>query len=302
VQASQGDRAAAVDSYTKACDLFPAYGAAHFALAQELRHAGQAADAQRHVEAYAANATASPPLEDPLFQRISELNHGAQAHMQRSAELERAGRLDDAVREQEAALAADPLNVQVRVNLISLYGRTGNPAKAQEQFESAIRLNPGRSDAWYNYGVLLLHERASFAEAERAFRRAVEINPDHAESHDHLGMLYEQQGRLDDAAVEFRHAVAAKPDYPAARFHLGRILVNQQKYDEAIRQFLRALDPETEQTPACLYALGATYARSGDRPRAVEYLRKARAAAVTHSQQQLLAGIDRDLKTLEDER
>src|SRR5947207_1697415 len=36
-QAAKGDHAAAIESYGKACELFPAYGVAHFALAAELR-------------------------------------------------------------------------------------------------------------------------------------------------------------------------------------------------------------------------------------------------------------------------
>ena len=298
VQAALGDRAAAVQSYEKACDLFPEYGASHFALARELRRLGRLEEAQRHLQAYSGHATAEPALEDPLLQRVSELNRGAQAHMERGAELEKAGGLEDSIREQEAALAADPVNVQAHVNLIGLYGRTGNPEKAKEHFEAAVRLSPGRSDAWYNYGVLLLRVRNDRDGAESAFRRALEINPDNAEARDNLGVIYERLGRLDDAAREFRQAVASRPDYPLARFHLGRVLANQLKYDEAVQQFLRALQPESDRTPAYLYALAATLARAGRREQALDYFEQARGAARAHGQSQLLANIERDMKTL----
>src|SRR5215472_7736156 len=72
-QAEKGDHAAAVESYGKACELFPAYGAAHFALAAELRRLGHKTEAERHIAAYAKNATSEPPLNDPLFQQIHEL-------------------------------------------------------------------------------------------------------------------------------------------------------------------------------------------------------------------------------------
>ncbi|HKW97440.1 MAG TPA: tetratricopeptide repeat protein [Bryobacteraceae bacterium] len=296
-QQASGDHVGAAESYAKACELFPQYGAAHFALAQELRRAGKSAQAQEHLALYQKYVTAEPPLDDPLFERIHELNHGVQAHIQRGAELEKAGRFEDAVREHEAALAVDPNNVQVRVNLISLYARTGDKARAKEQFETAIRLNPGRSDAWYNYGVLLYGER-QVAEAAEAFRHAIAINPNYAEAHNNLGAIEEQQGKLDDAEREFREAIAAQPDYPLARFHLGRILVNRQSYQEAIREFQRALTPEDEKTPTYIYALAATYARAGDRVNALEYFGKARDAAAARGQSQLLTSIERDLKTL----
>jgi len=301
VQMAKGDHARAAESYAKACDLFPEYGAAHFALAGELRRLGRRAEAESHAAYYTKNMTTAPPLNDVLLQRVRALNHSVAVHIQRGAELEKAGKVEEAIREHEAALATDPGNVQAHVNLITLYGRTGEPAKAKQQFEAASKLNPGRSDAWYNYGVLLFGQR-DYAGAEHAFRRAVTINPYYAEAHNNLGAIYEQQGRIDDAAGEFREAVANRPDYPLARFHLGRILVNQQKYDEAIQQFLRALEPETEQTSVYLYSVGATYARAGDRQHALQYFQKAHDAAAAHGQSQLVTTIDRDLKMLESER
>ncbi len=297
VQAARGDHAGAARSYAKACELFPPYGVAHFALAAELRRLGKPAEAAQHIQAYSKSVTAEPPLEDPLFRRIHELNHSVQAHIQRGTELEKAGRLDEAIREHEAALAVDPANVQVHVNLISLYGRTGDPIKAKLHFEAATKLDAGRSDAWYDYGVLEFHEQ-NLAEAQQAFQRALQINPSYAEAHTNLGVIHEQQGRLDRAADEFRAAIAAQPNYPLARFHLGRILVNQEKYDDAIQQLQRALTPEDDQTPAYLYALGAAYARAGDRDHARLYIQKARDAAAARGQSKLLTSIDRDLKAL----
>jgi len=75
--------------------------------------------------------------------------------------------------------------------------------------------------------------------------------------------------------------------------------VNQQKYDEAIQQLQRSLTPEDEQTTAYLYALGAAYARAGDREHARAYIQKAHDAAVARGQSKLLASIDRDLKALD---
>jgi Tfp pilus assembly protein PilF len=214
--------------------------------------------------------------------------------MQRAAELEKAGKFDDAIKEEITALEADGSNVQAHVNLISLYGRTGNAMEAKRHFEDAIRLDPGRADAWYNVGVLLLHE-LNIPESERAFRRALEINPDYAEARYNLGVIYEQQARLEDAVREFQEAVKIRPDYPEARFHLGRIFVNEQKYDAAIYQLAHSLEPESSSTPTYLYALAATYARAGRRPEALQYFQRARDAARALGQEQLLASIERDL-------
>lgn len=301
VKTAKGDHAGAAASYTRACALFPTYSAAHLALAGELRRLGRQSEAESNAADYSRNPAAEPPLDDPLFQRVRQLNHGVSLRIQHAAQLEKAGKLEEAIREHESALAIDPTNVQVHVNLISLYGRRGDPEKARQHFETATSLSPDRSDAWYNYGVLLFGQ-SRYPEAEAAFRRALTINPNYAEAHNNLGAIYEQQGRLDVATGEFRAAITARPDYPLARFHLGRIFVNQQKYEEAIQQLLRALQPEDDQTPLYLYALGAAYARAGDRGHALQYYQRAHDAASTHGQAQLLQTIDRDHKMLESER
>ena len=51
-----------------------------------------------------------------------------------------------------------------------------------------------------------------YEEAEKAFRKALEINPSHAEAHNNLGALLEQRGGLADAEVEFQKAVEQNRD------------------------------------------------------------------------------------------
>jgi tetratricopeptide (TPR) repeat protein len=301
VQAAQGDHQGAIESYGKASTLFPRYGAAHFALAAELRRAGKYAEAEQHIANYSANVTAEPPLADPPFERIHELNRSSIAHLERGAELEKAGEYGQAIREHETALESDPENVQAHVNLIALYGRAGDAAKARLHFEAATRLNPGRSDAWFNYGVLLFRNN-DLGGAEAAYRRALDINPSYAEASYNLGIIDEQRGSLKSAAECFRAAISDRPDYSLARFHLARILANEGEYREAISHFLRCLEAESDETPAYLYALGATYARAGDRAHALDYLRKALAAAEAHRQARLQASIERDLKILQAEQ
>jgi tetratricopeptide (TPR) repeat protein len=188
--------------------------------------------------------------------------------------------------------------VQAHINLISLYGRTGRIEQAQEHYQTAIKLNPNMAQAYYDYGVLLFGQ-GKRQEAEQAFRHALEINPYYADAHNNLGGLLEMQRRLDSALQEFEKAIAERPNYRLAHFHLGRVLVNQGKYDEAIQHFLKTLAPEDESTPTYLYALGATYARAGDRASALLYIRKAREKAAARGQTRLLASIDQDLRTLE---
>ena len=58
------------------------------------------------------------------------------------------------------------------------------------------------------------------------------------------------------------------------------------------------LEPEDADTPSYCYALGAAYARLGEREQALGYMRAAREKAAVLGQRSLLESIDRDLRTL----
>jgi tetratricopeptide (TPR) repeat protein len=301
VQSAEGDHESAAASFTQACNLFPQYGAAHFAVAGELRKLGKPDEAELHFALYSKDSLVEPHVEDVLAERVEQLNQSTTTHLQRAAELEIAGKLADAVREHQAVLESDPNNIQAHINLISLYGRLGDNAAAKQHFDAAIKLSPNRPDAWYDYGVLLFSEQ-KYDETEKAFRQALAVNPNYAEAHNNLGAIYEMEHRTEEAKSEFRAAITDRPDYPLARFHLARILVNEQKYDEAIQQLVRALQPEDENTPVYTYALAAAYARSGNREQALHYYRQAHDLALARGQSKLLASIDRDLKMLDGEK
>lgn len=298
IAAARGDMAAAVDFYLKSCHIFPSYGAAQYALALAYRKLGQPDKAQPHFSLYEANLTVTPPLDDPLLGAVQALNLGAEPHLDRAVELEHEGKIGEAINEEDRALAIDPNNIQAHINLISLFARAGQAAKAEQEFREAVRLNPNRADAYYNGGVLLFEEQ-KYSEAEQAFRRALQINPYYAEAHNNLGFLLERQGRTDEARAEYEAALKDRPAYRQAHFHLATILVNEKKYDEAIRQLLETLSPEDADTPRYLYALGIAYGRNGNLENALKYIRKARDQAAARKQSQLLANIDRDLHTLE---
>jgi hypothetical protein len=74
--------------------------------------------------------------------------------------------------------------------------------------------------------------------------------------------------------------------------------VNRRDFSAGIQHLLKTIAPEDDSTPGYLYALGAAYARAGDREKAIQYLREGRAKAQTRGQHQLVERIESDLKTL----
>jgi tetratricopeptide (TPR) repeat protein len=297
-EAQQGDTKGAAAALERACQLFPQYGGAHYALALEYRKLGEEQKAKEEFLAYQANITTSPPAVDPMRAAVQRLNEAPNRYLERGVALGESGDLEGAIQAHLKAIELDPDLVQPHINLIQLYARVGEPDKAEQEYRIAVRLDPNRSDCYYNYGVLMF-EQGKYPAAEQAFRKAVAINPYYAEAHNNLGFLLEQQGHARQALGEFRQAVADRPDYRLARFHIGQILADQGDYAGAVEQFKKILTPDDDSTPAFLYILGVTYARAGDFPNALAYLRKAEAEATARRQTQLAASIEHDLKAVE---
>jgi tetratricopeptide (TPR) repeat protein len=298
VQAAQGDSKSAAVSLGKACGLAPTYGAAQFALATAYRKLGEPQKATEHFKLYRANMANVPPPRDPVRAAVQALNRSASASLRQGLQLAAAGDLRGAIQQHLAAIKSDPNDVQAYINLIQLYARIGENDKAVEAYQKAVQLNPNRADCYYNYGILM-YDLRKYSDSEQAMRKVLQINPYNADAHDTLGYLLAMQGHFDEALAEYRKAVSERPDFRLAHFHIGQIFVHQGKFPEAIREFQKILTPEDASTSGYLYALGATYARAGDRQNALLYMRKARDEAAARKQEQLLTSIQRDIANLE---
>jgi tetratricopeptide (TPR) repeat protein len=298
VRTARRDLPRASEAFRKATELFPDFGAAHYALALTYRRLGKVDQAEEQFRLYEKNKTGVPPTGDSLMAAVRALNHSATYQIQYGTELERQGKLEEAAAAHERALEIDPNLVQAHINLIELYGELGQFDKAEEHYRAAIRLDPGYAESYYNYGVLLVRVE-KFQLAEGAFRKTIEINPYYAPAYNNLGYLLERQGKFSEAETDYRRAIENKPNNRQAHFNLGRVLVNQKKYQEGIQELEKTIEPEDDDTPRYIYALGAAFARSGDRQNALRYLRQARDGAAARGQSALLSSIERDLHTLE---
>jgi len=291
------DTAGALTSFRKACTLFPEFGRAHYALARSYQRLGRTNQAREEFALSEKHKYDLPGLEDPLQAQL-KLYADPQHLLQLGIELANQGKLEEAAAEHEKALQVDPRLLKAHVNLISLYGRLGEFAKAEEHYREAARLSPDRPEVYYNHGVLLWDE-GKFGQAEEAFRKVMETTRHHPEAHNYLGDILQRQGKVAEAVLEFRKAIEEKPDFPQAHFNMGRILVNQGEYKQAIAELLKTLSTDDKDLrPSYVYAIGAAYARADDRPNALRYLGLAREQAAERQQAKLLEDIDHDLAIL----
>ena len=88
------------------------------------------------------------------------------------------------------------------------------------------------------------------AEAAASYRRALDIAPQFAETHNNLGSALRALGKLDEALASFRRAIDIEPNFAAAHCNRGIALRLKGRTDEAEVACRRALDIDPRSTAA----------------------------------------------------
>ena len=79
------------------------------------------------------------------------------------------------------------------------------------------------------------------AEDIAAYTRVLEGDPTSPLRHDAVGMLYLQDGRLQDAVRQFRESLRLNPDSASTHYNLGIAFAMQRQYPEAMREYEAAV-------------------------------------------------------------
>src|SRR5439155_13618211 len=105
---------------------------------------------------------------------------------------------------------------------------------ARELARKVAPLRPSFEDPadWYERGCDL--EESSPGDARDAYRRALELEPDHADAHVNLGRLLHETGDARAAAEHYRKAIERVPGHSTALFDLGVALEDLAMPDEAV--------------------------------------------------------------------
>jgi tetratricopeptide (TPR) repeat protein len=144
---------------------------------------------------------------------------------------------------------------------------------ARKQAEAARVEETLTADEWYALGFDL--EVTAPDEARDAYRRALELDPHHAEAHINLGRLLHEAGRLEDALGHYRLALQANPDDSTAAFDLAIALEDVGRTGEAIQAYEQAIRSDPKLADA-YFNLARLYEISGKRAAALRYLSKYR--------------------------
>lgn len=150
--------------------------------------------------------------------------------------LEREGTLDRAASIYRYILEVQPKNAEAAHRLAVVYGRQGRLQESLELFDGAARRRPNDADLSCDRGYTL-YQLGQIADAEREFRRTIEIAPEHARAHNLLGLLLAQRGAREEAFGEFHLAGCSEGE---ARLNLAFALTLAERFPDARLEYDRA--------------------------------------------------------------
>jgi serine/threonine-protein kinase len=148
-------------------------------------------------------------------------------------------KISEAVDELNKVIALDPLNADAYRELGNAYG-TAKPAEAEEAYKKAIQMRPS---VWANYNDLArfyLNLR-KYDDAKAQYQHVIDLTPDSAQAYSNMGAAYISAKDYDLAERTLRKSVDIEP-LASAFTNLGAMYFSQRRYAEAARMNRQAAD------------------------------------------------------------
>jgi len=140
----------------------------------------------------------------------------------------------------ERAMASNPTDVAAMVGRARALAAAGRSAEAEAAYRQAIEQKP---DYWASYHELALHyyRAGELEKAVEQFRKEIELTPDNAHAHSNLGGILYYLGKWDEADRYFRRAIELGPNWRAYS-NLGTLTFHRGNFAEAASLFRKAID------------------------------------------------------------
>lgn len=133
---------------------------------------------------------------------------------------------------------------------------------------------PAHSAAEFFQDGLRLRQAGRLAEAEAAYRAALDLDPRLAAAHVNLGNVLKDLGRFDEAAPCYRAALSLDPNFLPAHFNWGVLCLHRHDFAEAADAFARVVSLRPD-LAAAHDALGSALMETGERAAAAASFRRA---------------------------
>lgn len=154
--------------------------------------------------------------------------------------------------------------------------------KSRRDLAKAVKLAARKNEKapanYHFYYGMALEKTAGFSEAEKHFKKAIELEPRNSTYLNYLGYMYSVKNiKLKEARSLLQTALELEPESDAYLDSFGWILYRMGEYDMALEQLVRAANrasAENKNDPVIYYHLAETYYKLQDYERAQYYFEK----------------------------
>ena len=251
----RGDLPAAVAELTASKALAGDVAATHALLAEVHSRLGNrdAAEAERQAAAALPSTFTWP---DPYWQQVVALWTGAMASLERADDLQKKGKLEEAIQLLRDTTARYPDAILAQLTLGRYLLQSQRLAEAEAAFRRAVVIAPSSFEARYELaGALQAQQRV--AEAAVELSAALALQPEYPPAHYQLAQCRLSTGDSAGALESLRAAVRFRPSFAQAQRDLGRMLVQAGHLGEGIEHLEAAvrLNPSDREAAKLLEAL-----------------------------------------------
>jgi len=181
------------------------------------------------------------------------------------------------------AIALDPTYALAYAGLAATYydasGTYLNPNDAMPNVkaaaERALALDETLAEAHTSLGQFEAQYKWNWKEAEKEYKRALELNPNSSSTHLYYGYYLGEQGRLDDAIAQITRARELDPLTPYTSSTLAFYYYLARRPDEALAQLQKLIDMDPNFAVGH-YTLGLAYEQKGMYEQALAAFNQAR--------------------------
>jgi serine/threonine-protein kinase len=182
----------------------------------------------------------------------------------------------------QQAIDLDPQYSRAYVGLADcyLFGQPPLPprvlgSRAKSMTKKALEIDDTLGEGYATLGLIAENIERDLPEAEREYKRAIELNPNYATAHQWYGEYLSLLGRFNEALAEMKLANELDPLSLVIIKDTGEVYYVARQYDESIEYLHKALEMDPNFFIARVN-LGLAYAQKGKFSAAVDELQKAR--------------------------
>jgi len=158
-----------------------------------------------------------------LFEKLAGLKTTSiDAKINLAAALARTGRTPAAINVWKEIVRMAPERVNSRLDLADALYNTGDADGARFHYATALKQEPNNVRALNGLGLWHLLQ-SSNVEAEKLFRKAIQVDENYLPPYNNLAITLERQNRKKEAIEILERALKIKPDFEDARRNLARL-------------------------------------------------------------------------------